>query len=335
MTINYTYRWLSLIALGLTCAFPAIALELLDQQRDFWIDESDVSQLVFTPSPCKRPSAFSVVSVPSTQSYKGLVLSKSRRLLEIQVDPRNWYQFIDLDADGICEVEAETCNFSNAMDGSKNDSCAEGWFQAFKYRDGNWFGALELHGGSSGERFRGSTTFKYFNKSSDKLIFTIFHNFSSDTAGPDFVITYFTHSKPPSPGQGWPQSQYDSYDERGPLQRRGAYIPLLELHINRLLKEYRWRVDHCGGTDGYHDTDSRSASLGQLADTIGMFMVSNDVLSQPRDTDPKRVNTVKRWNIQIRNTLGIANPGDGINTSALQKRCAPNGGYRDIKVDNR
>jgi hypothetical protein len=322
-------KWLVLIVLGMLSMHPAHAV-VLDELSGFWVTHKDAKQLTAQPRPCKKPASFTEVSMPGFPYMGTPVAGRPGAYL---VDPHNWHQFIDLDGDGICEVEAEICNHSTATKHPDNGDTyfCYSWESAFQYRNGRWVLDLNLHGGVSGGRYRGAAAFKYFDRRTGKVLFSAYHDFHQDSAGPVFVITYFGPPYPSEPGQGWPQSRYDIYDDEGPFQHRGAYIYFLELHIQRLLSEYLWRVEQCGGPQGYRDTDSRTVSLEQLVNMIAMFILPVEELGKLRtNMESSKVAAVKRWHTQVRKTMGLTNPGDSSNLTILENRCKPKGGYRDV-----
>lgn len=288
-----------------------------------------VTGLVSQSRRCKIPAPFNLVD--GGAGYKGRA-SANDPALKI-VDRRNWYQYVDLDGDGLCEVEAEGCNRSNAVDGSFRDSCANGWLVAYRYRNGYWAAEPELPVIGRGEVFRGSLTFKYFDAKTGKLRFIVYHDyFAQRNAASGFGIDDYSASAA-SQGGGAISIKYDEFDDLGPFQHGGAYIPFLDIHVRRLLAEYEWRRKMCGGKVGYKDVDGRTATLEDLVQTIRMFLLRADKFGNLKGINQNNIAKVKSWHTLAAKVFDAADPSAGP-ALVTGNKCISNTGkniYVDVK----
>jgi hypothetical protein len=245
-----------------------------DSRDSIIVTFSDAKNLATKSGSCKPPAPFAIT------------------LREMPpFDRRNWYRFIDLDGDGTCEVQYETCNSSSTI-GRLQECYPWNWLYAVKWNGKEWAKPMK-EGGSTTAIYRGATVMLYFNAATGRVQFKFELPYYEM---PRVEWTYYPSAIKENflkGGEHAPLKLNYEFDD-GPFQHNGALIPLLDVHIRRILAEVKWRTVNCGGKNGYLDEDTHTATLDDLEGMVSVFLPRTGN-PPPTSISPELIRVANRW----------------------------------------
>ncbi len=265
---------------------------------------------------CKKPADFKLIRSHETlnYTYQGKIVRKIKDGVLIERDPRNRYDFIDVDGDGVCEVRSETCNEETAVNPQRGVCGDNGWWASFKWNGKHWVLMETIQ--ASSPISQDSIDFFYFDKATRDLRFRVAISFLSV---PRTSVVYI----PPRDGSR-KEASIDLLEHDDLYRNKGLAIPLLAVHIRRVLDEIDWRMANCGGKQGYRDGDTFNLDMEGLRNAFGFF-VPDDDQKPPADVPIEYVELVHEWTRVAKGSSAM------IDSQAHIRKCAAVGGYRDIE----